>query len=71
MGAPVTTATPFVGNTAGDQMSQTMDKDSEANTAATFSPEELAQRRQTSRRLAWILGTIALALYLAGFLLKR
>jgi hypothetical protein len=52
-------------------MSQTMDKDSEANTAATFSPEELAQRRQTSRRLAWILGTIALALYLAGFLLKR
>ena len=52
-------------------MSQTMDKNSEANSVTTFSPEELMRRRQASRRLAWILGAVALALYLAGFLLKR
>lgn len=38
---------------------------------ATFSQEELLWRRQASRRLAWILGAVALTLYLAGFLLKR
>ena len=52
-------------------MSQTMHKEDETNTTSTFSAEELAQRRQASRRLAWILGAAALAFYLAGFLLKR
>jgi hypothetical protein len=50
-------------------MNQAIHKEGEAN--ATFSPEELARRRLASRRLAWILGVAALALYLAGFLLKR
>jgi hypothetical protein len=52
-------------------MNPSMHKDGEANTGATFSPEELMRRRQASRRLAWILGAAALAFYLAGFLLKR
>ena len=71
MGAPVATTTSFVGNPTGDQMNPSMHKDGEANTGATFSPEELMRRRQASRRLAWILGAAALAFYLAGFLLKR
>lgn len=69
MGAAVATTPPFVGNAAGDQMSQAIHKEGEAN--ATFSTEELARRRLASRRLAWILGAAALAFYLAGFLLKR
>jgi hypothetical protein len=52
-------------------MNPSLHEESKTNAVATFSPEELARRRQASRRLAWILGTVALAFYLAGFLLKR
>jgi hypothetical protein len=47
-----------------------MDTPAEAPRAA-FPPEELAKRRQTSQRLAWVLGATALAFYVTGFLLKR
>lgn len=57
-------------------MNQTLRGDGKAGAnseppTAFFSQEELARRRQTSRRLAWCLGATALALYLIGFLLKR
>jgi hypothetical protein len=57
-------------------MSQTLHKTGNMGAApeapgAGFSPEELAKRRQASRRLAWMLGATALAFYLAGFLMKR
>ncbi len=38
---------------------------------AAFSPEELARRRASSRRLAWLLGAVALGIYLLGLLFKR
>ncbi|MBI4740290.1 MAG: hypothetical protein HY777_01760 [Betaproteobacteria bacterium] len=38
---------------------------------AAFSPEELARRRASSRRLAWLLGAVALGIYLVGLLFKR
>lgn len=40
-------------------------------TQAGFTPEELARRRASSRRLAWILGAVALAIYLTGMFFKR
>jgi hypothetical protein len=57
-------------------MSQTLHRADGENSAAesrapNFSHEELARRRKASQRLAWVLGTVALALYLIGFLLKR
>lgn len=36
-----------------------------------FTDEELARRRAMSRRLAWILGAVALAIYLVGFIYYR
>ncbi|MBL8424351.1 MAG: hypothetical protein JNK06_12795 [Candidatus Accumulibacter phosphatis] len=36
-----------------------------------FTPEELGRRRAASRRLAWILGLAALAIYLLGFIYYR
>ena len=36
-----------------------------------FTPEELALRRTASRRLAWLLGAAALAIYLVGMFFKR
>jgi len=38
---------------------------------ANFSAEELAVRRAASRRLAWVLGAVALAIYLVGLFVKR
>jgi hypothetical protein len=32
---------------------------------------ELAQRRATARRMAWLIGAAALALYIIGFFIKR
>jgi hypothetical protein len=40
-------------------------------TPASFTPEELELRRTASRRLAWILGAAALAIYLLGMFFKR
>lgn len=37
----------------------------------SFTPGELARRRAASRRLAWILGIAALAIYLAGLFFRR
>jgi hypothetical protein len=39
--------------------------------SAFISADELARRRSTSRRLAWVLGVIALALYVIGFFIQR
>jgi len=36
-----------------------------------MSPEELARRRASSRRLAWALALAVLALYVAGLFFKR
>ncbi len=36
-----------------------------------FPAEELARRQAAAKRLAWILGACALALYLIGLLIKR
>ncbi len=36
-----------------------------------FAPEELARRRASARRLAWLLGAAVLALYLIGLFIKR
>ncbi|MBL8394156.1 MAG: hypothetical protein JNK99_05290 [Candidatus Accumulibacter sp.] len=36
-----------------------------------FTPEELDRRRAVSRRLAWVLGLAALAIYLLGFIFYR
>ena len=57
-------------------MNQTVHKDGEAGTAtdrrpAVFSPAELARRQRAGRRLAWVLGAVAVELYVVGFLLKR
>jgi len=38
---------------------------------ALISDDELARRRTTSRRLAWALGAIVLALYVIGFFIER
>ena len=52
-------------------MNQAWHKDDETNTATVLSPQDLARRRQASRRLAWLLGTLALGFYAAGFFLQR
>jgi hypothetical protein len=36
-----------------------------------FSPEELQRRRSNSRRLAWVLGAVVLALYAIGMFIPR
>jgi hypothetical protein len=36
-----------------------------------YTPEELGRRRAASRRLAWVLGLAALAIYLLGFIYYR
>lgn len=38
---------------------------------APYDDEELARRRANSRRLAWIIGSVALAIYITGFFLQR
>ncbi|MFZ2852622.1 MAG: hypothetical protein WAZ34_00750 [Rhodocyclaceae bacterium] len=42
-----------------------------ANAQPNFTPDEIARRRAASRRLAWILGATALAIYLAGLFFRR
>jgi len=50
----------------------TTDRTPEANLAPPrFSTEELALRRAASRRLAWVLAAVALAIYLGGLFFKR
>jgi hypothetical protein len=41
------------------------------NTPNSYSAEELARRRTSSRRLAWALGAAVLAIYIAGMLVQR
>ena len=36
-----------------------------------FSDEDLARRRASSRKFAWLIGAAVLALYIAGFFFKR
>ena len=48
-----------------------MTKQQTQDTSASFTPEELAVRRAASRRLAWLLGTVALVIYLVGLFFKR
>jgi hypothetical protein len=36
-----------------------------------FSEEDLARRRNASRRLGWLLGAAVLIIYLAGLFIKR
>ena len=36
-----------------------------------ITPEELVMRRAASRRLAWMLGAAALAIYIVGLFFKR
>jgi hypothetical protein len=38
---------------------------------AAFPAEELARRRQASRRLAWLLAAVVLTLYVVGFFIQR
>jgi hypothetical protein len=52
-------------------MSQSAQQNDQTRAAPAFSPEELARRRQVSRRVAWALGAAALLFYIAGFFLKR
>jgi hypothetical protein len=37
----------------------------------TFTADELARRRIASRRIAWVLGAVALTLYVIGFFIQR
>lgn len=41
------------------------------NADAPYSSEELARRRRAASRLAWLIGAVVLALYLAGLFVKR
>ena len=36
-----------------------------------FSPDDIARRRSAARRLGWLLGAAALALYIIGLFIKR
>jgi hypothetical protein len=36
-----------------------------------FSEDELSRRRASARRLAWLLGTVVLAIYVIGLFIKR
>lgn len=52
-------------------MATQQNPDTSGNPPAGFTPEELALRRAASRRLAWLLGAAALAIYLVGMFFKR
>ncbi len=72
MGAFFTTTTSFLGSPAGDQVIASEAKAKvEMDSPPGFTDEELARRRAMSRRLAWILGAVALAIYLVGFIYYR
>lgn len=38
---------------------------------SSFSATELARRRASARRMAWLIGAAVLALYVIGFFVKR
>jgi hypothetical protein len=38
---------------------------------SSFSETELARRRTSARRMAWLIGAAVLALYVIGFFVKR
>lgn len=64
MGAFLATTAPQLGNPANHQVNEaTMDQ--------KFSASELERRRLASRRLGWLLGVAALALYIIGLFVKR
>lgn len=44
---------------------------SEANMTQRFSADELQRRRAAARRLGWLLGAAALAIYIIGLFIKR
>lgn len=44
---------------------------SDAAMSGKFSDDETARRRAGSRRLAWLLGAVVLALYIIGLFIKR
>lgn len=44
---------------------------SEANMPPRFSADELQRRRTAARRLGWLLGVAALAIYIIGLFIKR
>jgi len=72
MGPLIAAATSLLGNPAGDQVIATRQQgDVEMDLPQGFTPEELGRRRAASRRLAWILGLAALAIYLLGFIYYR
>lgn len=37
----------------------------------SFTDAELAQRRASARKMAWLIGAAVLALYVIGFFIKR
>jgi hypothetical protein len=41
------------------------------NVSTPFSEDELSRRRANARRLAWLLGTVVLAIYVVGLFVKR
>lgn len=41
------------------------------HTQASYSPDELARRSASSKRMAWLLGAAVLAIYLVGLFFKR
>jgi hypothetical protein len=38
---------------------------------SSFSETELARRRASARRMAWLIGAAVLVLYIVGFFIKR
>jgi hypothetical protein len=72
MGSVVAAAASLLGSPAGDQViaiGQAGIIDMERPQG--YTPEELGRRRVASRRLAWVLGLTALAIYLLGFIYYR
>lgn len=41
------------------------------DTISSLTDAELARRRATARRTAWLLGAVVLALYVIGFFVRR
>jgi uncharacterized membrane protein len=43
----------------------------ESNMAQPFSETDLERRRSASRRLGWLIGAVALLIYIIGLFIKR
>jgi hypothetical protein len=73
MGSFLAATAPFLGNSAAHQMKAPTARKGDFEMASPngFTPEELDRRRAASRRLAWVLGASALAIYLLGFVYYR